>query len=80
VELPDTEVKFMNTWMCKTCDYIYEEQQGDVDTGSKPGVKYEDLPADWACPDCGNEKNGFVKKDMFIFQADFGGAERALWQ
>lgn len=44
---------------CKTCGYIYDEELGDVDEGIEPGTRWEDIPDDWSCPDCG------ATKDMF---------------
>lgn len=41
----------MNKYKCTICGHIYDE--------SIEGVKFEDLPEDWACPICG------VGKDMF---------------
>ncbi len=38
---------------CPACGYIYDEQ--------KEGVKFEDLPDDWECPVCGEEKSEFIK-------------------
>ena len=38
-------------YKCTVCGYIYDEE--------KEGVKFEELPDDWACPLCG------VGKDMF---------------
>ncbi len=50
----------MKIWICKTCDYIYDEREGDTESGIRPWVKYEDLPSNWACPACGNTKKEFV--------------------
>lgn len=36
---------------CVVCGYIYDEE--------KEGVKFEDLPDDYACPDCGVGKDDF---------------------
>lgn len=38
---------------CPACGYIYDEQ--------KEGVKFNDLPDDWVCPVCGEEKSDFIK-------------------
>ncbi|MGE5551288.1 MAG: rubredoxin [Bacteroidota bacterium] len=40
-------------WQCSVCGYIYDPAKGDPDAGVKPGTPFENLPADWACPDCG---------------------------
>jgi flavin reductase (DIM6/NTAB) family NADH-FMN oxidoreductase RutF/rubredoxin len=37
---------------CPACGYIYDE--------AKEGVKFEDLPDDWVCPVCGEDKSEFI--------------------
>jgi rubredoxin len=39
------------------CGYIYDEVAGDPDNGVEPGVKWADLPDDFACPICGLGKD-----------------------
>ena len=46
-------------YYCTVCDWIYDPAIGDSDSGIAPGTRFEDIPDDWACPDCG------VTKDMF---------------
>jgi len=41
------------------CTYIYDPVAGDPETGVAPGTTFEDLPADWLCPDCGVGKEHF---------------------
>jgi len=41
---------------CFFCGYIYDEALGDPDSGIAPGTRFEDLPDDWTCPDCGAMK------------------------
>lgn len=38
---------------CPACSYIYDEE--------KEGVKFIDLPDDWVCPICGEDKSEFIK-------------------
>ena len=40
-------------WVCDACGYIYNEAEGDLDSGLQPGTRYEDIPDDWYCPLCG---------------------------
>lgn len=47
-------------YICYVCGYIYDEANGDPDGGLPPGTRYEDIPDDWACPDCGVSKSDFV--------------------
>lgn len=44
-------------WVCDACGYIYNEKDGDPDSGLAPGTLYEDIPDDWACPLCGLKKS-----------------------
>ena len=49
------------SWMCVVCGFIYDEAQGLPEEGIAPGTRFEDLPDDWCCPDCGvREKVDFV--------------------
>ncbi|WP_249975846.1 FAD-dependent oxidoreductase [Vreelandella olivaria] len=47
-------------YLCIVCGFIYDESQGDPDGGLPPGTRYEDIPDDWECPDCGVRKQDFV--------------------
>jgi rubredoxin len=38
----------MKKWQCTVCDYIYDPELGDPDTGVEPGTPFEQLPDDWA--------------------------------
>lgn len=40
-------------WICTICGYIFDE--------IKEGKKFESLPADWVCPECGVSKDAFEK-------------------
>lgn len=44
---------------CIICDHIYDEALGDPETGIAPGTRWEDVPTDWTCPDCGATKDAF---------------------
>ena len=51
----------MDKYKCTVCGYIYDPTIGDPDSGVMPGTKWEDVPADWLCPECGATKDQFVK-------------------
>jgi rubredoxin len=51
---PDYQV-----WECAQCGYIYDESKGDPEEGFPPGTRWEDIPDDWECPDCGAAKVDF---------------------
>ena len=46
-------------WECAQCGYIYDESKGDPEEGFPPGTRWEDLPDDWECADCGAAKADF---------------------
>ena len=52
----------MDSYVCTTCGYVYDPEQGDPDSGIVPGTAFEDLPADWVCPVCGAGKDAFEKQ------------------
>lgn len=47
-------------WMCAPCGLIYDDALGMPDHGIPPGTRFEDIPDDWVCPDCGVSKSDFV--------------------
>lgn len=46
-------------WECTACAFIYDEEQGWPEEGIEPGTRWEDIPEDWSCPDCGVSKEDF---------------------
>ena len=46
-------------WECIVCGLIFDEEQGWPDDGIEPGTRWEDVPSDWLCPDCGVGKEDF---------------------
>lgn len=52
----------MGKYKCTVCGYIYEQDNGDPDSGINPGTPFEALPDDWACPVCGATKDKFEKE------------------
>ena len=46
-------------FICNACGYIYDEAEGDPDSGLAAGTRFEDIPDDWACPLCGVTKTDF---------------------
>ena len=45
------------------CDYVYDPEKGDPETGIAPGTPFEDIPEDWTCPICGLYKDAFLPVD-----------------
>ena len=46
-------------WICESCGFIYDPEEGDPDGGIDPGTAFEDIPEDWYCPVCGARKADF---------------------
>jgi rubredoxin-NAD+ reductase len=46
-------------YKCLNCGHIYDEALGDPASGVAPGTRWEDLPEDWTCPECGSEKRDY---------------------
>lgn len=55
--------KKMGKYKCTVCNYIYDPETGDADSGIEPGTSFKDLPDDWVCPVCGVGKDKFEKTD-----------------
>lgn len=47
-------------YICNACGLLYDEREGDPDSGLAPGTRFSDIPDDWACPLCGVAKSDFV--------------------
>jgi rubredoxin-NAD+ reductase len=52
----------LRKWTCGVCDYVYDEALGDPDHGLPPGTRFEAIPDEWSCPDC-----GVTKADFYCF-------------
>jgi rubredoxin len=48
-------------YQCTICGYIYDPEKGDPNSGIAPGTLFENLPADWVCPQCGAAKEDFIE-------------------
>jgi len=47
------------TMMCLICGWIYDEAQGMPEDGIPAGTRWEDVPLNWSCPECGARKEDF---------------------
>jgi rubredoxin len=45
--------------MCLICGYLYDEAAGAPGEGIAAGTRWQDVPADWTCPECGARKEDF---------------------
>ena len=48
-------------YVCNGGGYEYIPELGDEDADIAPGTLFENLPDDWVCPECAEEKSHFVK-------------------
>ena len=49
----------MKKYVCIVCGYIYDPAIGIPDEGIAAGTAFDDIPDDWACPECGVSKSDF---------------------
>jgi rubredoxin len=47
------------TWMCLVCGFVYDEEKGLPDEGLAAGTRWDDVPMNWTCPECGARKEDF---------------------
>ncbi|UDG82452.1 rubredoxin [Candidatus Vallotia cooleyia] len=47
------------SWMCLICGWIYDEEAGLPEEGITPSTRWEDVPINWTCPECGARKEDF---------------------
>jgi rubredoxin len=43
---------------------VYDEEKGCPEEGLAPGTRWEDVPFDWICPDCGAGKEDFEMEEL----------------
>lgn len=46
-------------YVCELCGMIYDEEQGDPKHGIAAGTVFADIPAYYACPGCGSEREAY---------------------
>jgi rubredoxin len=54
----------VKTWICLNCGFVYDESRGLPEAGIAPGTAWDDVPEDWACPDCGAPKSSFEMVEL----------------
>jgi rubredoxin-NAD+ reductase len=54
-----SEVAQTTQWICKVCNWVYDETTGDPEHGLAPGTTFANIPDDWYCPECGVTKADF---------------------
>jgi rubredoxin len=53
----------MRKYKCRFCSHVYDEAAGDPETGIAAGTRFEDIPEDWICPECGATKEDYELVD-----------------
>ena len=56
--MAENQVRY-RTWMCLICGFVYEEEKGLPGEGIAAGTRWEDIPINWTCPECGARKEDF---------------------
>ena len=46
-------------YMCVVCGFVYSEAAGLPEEGFPPGTRWDDIPANWVCPECGAAREDF---------------------
>ncbi|BAF61238.1 rubredoxin [Candidatus Vesicomyidisocius calyptogenae] len=49
----------MKKYRCIVCGWVYDEYLSTSKEGAELGQKWENIPEDWVCPDCGASKSEF---------------------
>src|SRR5262249_60586122 len=55
-----SEALTLQRWICESCGYIYDPEDGDPDGGIPAGTAFEDIPVAWFWPVGGARKRDFV--------------------
>jgi rubredoxin len=58
-EDPSGRNQAMRKWQCIVCGWIYDEAEGYEEENIAPGTRWEDVPEDFVCPECGVSKEDF---------------------
>lgn len=56
----------MQIWFCPTCGFAYEEDAGLPSMGIPAHTRWENIPADWRCPQCETPKSRVRFSTMVI--------------
>ncbi len=57
--MTQTQTPEYKTYMCLICGWLYNEATGAAEDGIPPGTRWEDVPINWTCPECGARKDDF---------------------
>jgi rubredoxin len=51
-------------FVCVQCGFEYDEEKGWPEDGIARGTRWDDVPEDWSCPDCGAAKSDFEMVEL----------------
>lgn len=54
----------MKSYQCVVCGFIYDENVGMPEDGIPAGTRWNDIPDNWECPDCGVSKADFEMVEL----------------
>lgn len=57
--LVSSDMSDFKKYICVICGFVYDEEEGWPEDGIEPGTRWEDVPENWFCPDCGAGKEDF---------------------
>ncbi len=63
-DIPAEKLPPRKVQICNGCGYEYDLLVGDPDNDIRPGTSFNDLPAEWTCPHCGEPKEGFIEIEI----------------
>jgi electron transfer flavoprotein alpha subunit/rubredoxin len=59
--IPKKVVPSWKHYVCNGCGYEYDPGVGDSEGEVTPGTLFENIPEEWTCPACGEEKDMFIE-------------------
>ena len=51
-------------FVCNGCGYEYNPTIGDMDGEIDAGTDFKNVPDEWTCPECGEEKSNFIEVEF----------------
>ncbi|MCW1383422.1 rubredoxin [Novosphingobium sp. KCTC 2891] len=51
-------------YRCRFCNFVYDEELGLPEEGIAPGTRWEDVPEDYYCPQCGVGKEDYDMEEI----------------
>ena len=59
--IPKKVVPSWKHYVCNGCGYEYDPGVGDTEGEVAPGTLFENIPEEWTCPACSEEKDMFIE-------------------